>query len=132
MIRNSEKDSLGVTFDEFSKIRILPSDQFEASDSMKDQCKEFTQQIEDFNSIVQIFLEMLQAKAEQIEAEKLKAIGLRNRVETELETRKAKRQQLQLLIKERHAELHRLKIQSDSLENVSLEQLRLIEQLSSK
>ncbi|KAJ3063541.1 Intraflagellar transport protein 20 [Podochytrium sp. JEL0797] len=130
MNRNAE--DLGVTFDEFSKIRILPSDQFEASENLKDECKEFTQKIEDFNSIAQVFLEMLKAKAEQIEIEKLKAIGLRNRVESELDNRKSKRLQIQLLIKERHAEMHRLKTQSDSLENVALEQQRFIEQLSSK
>ncbi|KAJ3373943.1 Intraflagellar transport protein 20, partial [Entophlyctis sp. JEL0112] len=86
-------DDLNVTFDEFSKIRILPSDQFEASESLKDECKDFTQKIDEFNSVVQGFLEILQAKAEQIEIEKLKAIGLRNRVESEMESRKAKRLQ---------------------------------------
>ncbi|KAJ3349865.1 Intraflagellar transport protein 20 [Entophlyctis luteolus] len=87
-------DDLNVTFDEFSKIRILPSDQFEASESLKDECKDFTQKIDEFNSVVQGFLEILQAKAEQIEIEKLKAIALRNRVESEMESRKAKRLQV--------------------------------------
>ncbi|KAI9353359.1 intraflagellar transport protein 20 [Zopfochytrium polystomum] len=96
-----------VSFDEFSRIRILPSDQYEAADRLKDECKEFTQKTGDFNAIVQVFLDMLSEKAKHIELEKLKAIGVRNRVESELENRKMSQRQLQMMIKERQAELHR-------------------------
>jgi hypothetical protein len=39
----ANSNDLGITFDEFSKIRILPSDQYEASEHLKDECKDFTQ-----------------------------------------------------------------------------------------
>ncbi|KAI8848373.1 intraflagellar transport protein 20 [Chytridium lagenaria] len=113
-----------ITFDEFSKIRILPSQCFEESEHLKDECREFTSKISEFHVIIQGFLDMLQEKGKQIEGEKLKAIGLRNTVESEL--------QIQMLINERQTELDRLTVQYESLQNVLAEQQRLIESLSSK
>jgi hypothetical protein len=43
MSTTARDDDLGVTFDEFSKIRILPSDEYESADRLKDECKDFTQ-----------------------------------------------------------------------------------------
>ncbi|KAJ3300129.1 Intraflagellar transport protein 20 [Borealophlyctis nickersoniae] len=119
-------------FDEFSKIRILDPSNFEASEKLKEECRDFTQRINDFNSIVQTFLVMMDEKARQIETEKLKAIGQRNRVESEMENRKSKRLQMQSLIKERQAELDRLTTQADSLLKMQQEQQALIESFSSK
>ncbi|KAJ3049357.1 Intraflagellar transport protein 20 [Rhizophlyctis rosea] len=124
-----------VTFDEFSKIRILDPAQFEASEKLKEECREFTQKTDDFNNIVQAFLDMMDDKAKQIEEEKLKAciaIGLRNRVESQAEHRKSTQMQLQTLIKERQAELDRLTQQAESLAKVQQEQQTLIDNLSSK
>ncbi|KAJ3041851.1 Intraflagellar transport protein 20 [Rhizophlyctis rosea] len=145
--------SVPVTFDEFSKIRILDPAQFEASEKLKEECREFTQKTDDFNNIVQAFLDMMNEKAKQIEEEKLKvfkkstclnavhinnsdlsfqAIGLRNRVESQVELRKSTQNQLQTLIRERQAELDRLTQQADSLFKVQQEQQSLIDSLSSK
>ncbi|KAJ3196820.1 Intraflagellar transport protein 20 [Irineochytrium annulatum] len=121
-----------ISFDEFSKIRILPSQHYEESEHLKDECREFTQKIGDFNTIVQSFLDVLVEKSEQIEQEKLRAIGLRNKVESEVGRRSAQVTQYHLLIKERQAEMERLAVQADSLQSVLAEQQRLIESLSSK
>ncbi|RKO85400.1 intraflagellar transport protein 20, partial [Blyttiomyces helicus] len=102
-----ESGQTAVVFDEFSKIRILDPANFEASEKLKEECKDFTQKINDFNSIVQTFLSMLEDKAKQIEAEKLKAIGQRNRIQSEVENRKIKQAQLMSLVRERQAELDR-------------------------
>ncbi|TPX63055.1 hypothetical protein SpCBS45565_g06880 [Spizellomyces sp. 'palustris'] len=125
-----------VIFDEFSKLRILDPVQFETSEKLKEECKDFTQNFKgvgNFNEIVQMFLKMMEDKAEQIESEKLKvAIGLRNRAEQQTENRKGTQKQLQSLIKERQAELDRLTVQVDSLVKVQHEQEALIDSLSSK
>ncbi|KNC99108.1 uncharacterized protein SPPG_05368 [Spizellomyces punctatus DAOM BR117] len=121
-----------VIFDEFSKLRILDPVQFETSEKLKEECKDFTQRVSNFNEIVEMFLKMMEEKAEQIESEKLKAIGLRNRAEQQMENRKGTQKQLQSLIKERQAELDRLTVQVDSLVKVQHEQEALIDSLSSK
>ncbi|KAI8917042.1 intraflagellar transport protein 20 [Powellomyces hirtus] len=121
-----------VIFDEFSKLRILDPQQFEASEQLKEECKDFTQRTSTFNEIIQMFMKMMEEKAGQIELEKLKAIGLRNRAEHEADQRKKKYAQLQALIKERQAELDRLTLQADSLQKVQQEQVSLIDSMSSK
>ncbi|KAJ3097460.1 Intraflagellar transport protein 20 [Phlyctochytrium planicorne] len=121
-----------ISFDEFSKIRILPSQYFEESDKLKDECKDFTSKIGEFHTIVQTFMDMLQEKAKEIEIQKLKAIGFRNTVESEQEKRSGLKKQYQMLINDRQAELDRLTVQYESLQNVLAEQQRQIESLSSK
>lgn len=70
------------------------------------------------------------AACQVIEAEKLKAIGLGNRVDSEREVRKRKQLELQAMINEKKAELERLSAQHDSLTNVELQQKALIEKLT--
>ncbi|KAJ3145676.1 Intraflagellar transport protein 20 [Geranomyces variabilis] len=121
-----------VTFDEFSKLRILDPAQFEASEQLKEECQEFTTRTGTFNDIIQMFMNLMDEKASQIEREKLQAIGLRNRAEREVDGRKRKHAQMQALIKERQAELDRLIMQADSLQKVQQEQASLIDSMSSK
>jgi hypothetical protein len=52
-------------------------------------------------------LDLVNNKAQIIESEKLRAIGLRNQVETEKTMRTIKQKELQALIAEKQAELDR-------------------------
>ncbi|KAJ3019244.1 Intraflagellar transport protein 20 [Thoreauomyces humboldtii] len=128
----SQQQQPMVTFDEFSKLRILEPAQFEASEQLKEECKDFVQRTSTFNEIIQMFMSMMEEKATQIELEKLKAIGLRNRAEREAGRRKRANAQINALCKERRAELDRLTAQADSLQKVQQEQVALIESMSSK
>ena len=65
-----------------------------------------------------------------IEAEKLKAIGLGNRVTSEAEVRKRKQLEVQGLIAEKKAELDRLSAQHDSLMMVETAQRKMIDNLT--
>ena len=56
----------------------------------------------------------MESRSKTIESEKLKAIGLGNRVDTEQETRKRKQLELQAMVNERKAELERLNAQRAS------------------
>ncbi|KAI8806444.1 intraflagellar transport protein 20 [Cladochytrium replicatum] len=121
-----------ISFDEFSKIRILEPAHFEASENLKEECREFTNKLNEFHGIIQSLLQILLEKSKQIEREKLKAIGYRNKVENEVDKRKARAAQLSWIIKEKQAELDRLNLQAESLERVRLDQMSMIENLSGK
>lgn len=54
-------------------------------------------------------MDLVHGKAQTIESEKLRAIGLRNQVETEKALRSVKQKELQALIFEKQAELDRYK-----------------------
>ena len=76
-------------------------------------------------------VESLSAQAAVIEREKLKAVGQRNVVQGERETRRRKVRETQALVDERVAELARLQAEYESLLRVELEQQEVISRLSS-
>ena len=60
----------------------------------------------------------------------MRAIGVRNKLESEVDNRKIKQEELRNLINEELAELERLRQEHDSLVRVEQEQKLLIEKLS--
>ena len=60
----------------------------------------------------------------------MKALGKRNQLYEEVESRGKREQELKVLIREKKEELERLKYQSDSLLKIETEQKMLIEKLS--
>ena len=87
-------------------------------------------EIELFSNDVHVLVEVLDAQAKKIEFEKLKAIGQRNAVESEVENRENKKKALQAQINEKLSELERFNKQYQSLQQIESEQNALIERLS--
>ena len=77
-----------------------------------------------------VLVEVLDAQAKKIEFEKLKAIGQRNAVESEIENREHKKKAMQAQINEKLSELERFNKQYQSLQQIESEQNALIERLS--
>ena len=110
-------------------LHVMPPEQLQASVSMQEECKEFLAKTKQFNDIVGDFIDVMESKSKVIEAEKLRAIGLGNRVEHEKEVRKRKQMEVQAMINEKKAELERLSSQHESLVRVEGEQKALIEKV---
>ena len=87
-------------------------------------------EIEMFSNDVHVLVEMLDGQAKKIEFEKLKAIGQRNAVESEIENRGNKKKALQAQINEKLSQLERYNKQYQSLQQIESEQNALIEKLS--
>ena len=77
-----------------------------------------------------VLVEVLDAQAKKIEFEKLKAIGQRNAVESEIENRENKKKAMKAQINEKLSELERFNKQYQSLQQIESEQNALIERLS--
>lgn len=110
-------------------LHVLPPEQLQQSITMQEECKEFLSKTKQFNAIVADFITVMESKSKVIEAEKLKAIGLGNRVDHEKELRKRKQAEVQAVLNEKKAEIERLSAQLDSLGRVEAEQKALIEKL---
>lgn len=87
-------------------------------------------ELEDFSNTVTTLVEVMDAQAQRIERAKLKAIGQRNKVDSEEENRKRRKDELNAQIHEDLTELERLRAEHASLVQVELEQRALIEKLS--
>merc|ERR1711998_444406 len=96
-------------------LHVMPPEVLNNAVSLQEECKEFLSKTKQFNDIVGDFIEVMESKSKIIEAEKLRAIGLGNRVDHEKEVRKARKLELTAMINEKKAELERLNTQHESL-----------------
>lgn len=83
-----------------------------------------------FNQLIKSLNEVLENHTNKIEKEKLKALGKRNQLYEEVESREKREQELKVLIREKREELERLKFQYTSLMKIESEQKNVIEKLS--
>ena len=83
-----------------------------------------------FNDLIKSISEVLEKHSKVIEQEKLNALGKRNQLYEEVESREKRAQELKVLIREKKEELERLKYQSESLLKIEAEQKMTIEKLS--
>jgi len=119
-----------ISFDELNRIRILDPEHFKQTEALADECTQFTDKIGAFSKTVGALTEILSTQSEKIEMEKLRAIGQRNRKDTEAETRKRRQQEMHVLLAQKQGELQRLHDQYESLVKVEQEQKLLMEKLS--
>jgi intraflagellar transport protein 20 len=110
-------------------IRLLAPEKLEQATMLQEDCSAFVSKTKQFHQIVTDFMQVMDAKQAVIDGQKLRAIGLGNKVLGQEEVRKRKQRELQATLYERKAELERLKAQRDSLARVDQEQRALIERL---
>mmetsp|Transcript_36264 Transcript_36264/g.102492 ORF Transcript_36264/g.102492 Transcript_36264/m.102492 type:complete len:138 (-) Transcript_36264:237-650(-) len=121
----------GITFDESYRIRVLDTDKYESTRQMQEQAENFVSKIAELNDVVKNYVHLIDQQAERIEKEKLRAVGMRNKVATMEEERKRKEKDLKNVIAERQEELESLTIEYESLVKAKNEQELLISKLSS-
>merc|ERR1712151_138616 len=124
------KIDVNITFDENNQIRVLPTEKYRETENMKSECIDFLKKIMSFNEMVTTLIEVLDSQAQKIEDAKLKAVGARNKIEGEEDSRRAKEQELRTLINEKKLMLERLTFEYESLQKVENEQKMTIEKLS--
>ncbi len=121
---------LKLSFDADCNVRVLVADKFKQSEELKAECERFNTKIDKFSELSHGIIEVIDKKADQIETLKLRAIGQRNQVEHEQDTRTRKKKQLMTIVSDMKQALERYKKQYESLLKVSQEQTMLIEKLS--
>jgi intraflagellar transport protein 20 len=83
-----------------------------------------------FHQLIKSVNEILEGHSKKIEKEKLKALGKRNQVYEEQESRERRAQELKTLIQEKKEELERLRFQYTSFVKIEEEQRIVIDNLS--
>ncbi|KAH7492453.1 hypothetical protein PRNP1_002012 [Phytophthora ramorum] len=119
-----------ICFDDDCQVRVLDKDNITHTQELDQESNQFATKLEEFHEIVKGVLEVMEGQAKRIEREKLKAIGQRNRVDSEVENRIRQKQMLELQIKEKKTELERYNLQFQSLTKIADEQQVLMDKLS--
>ena len=73
-------DSKLITFDDECHVRVLDADKYAASLRLQESCASFESKTDELKESARKYITMLENVADSIEAEKLRAIGLRNKV----------------------------------------------------
>lgn len=120
----------GIYFDENYHIRVLDVDKFNASKALQDNCNVFRQNIQQLQDLVTKYVTAIDQQVERIDSEKLKAVGLRNKVAALSEERKRKQKEQEQVLAEKQEELERLLLEEQALIKVKQEQELLIQKLS--
>ncbi|KRX07369.1 hypothetical protein PPERSA_06984 [Pseudocohnilembus persalinus] len=123
-------DKISISFDEENKIRVLDAEKFRETEAIKNESMEFIKKVLNQDETITALTETLEVYAKKIEEEKLRAIGERNKVETEAENRKKKMLELNNYLNEKKTELERYKVEYQSLQKVVEDQKKLIDKLS--
>lgn len=119
-----------ICFDDDYQLRVLDKENILHTQELEQESNQFATKLEEFHAIIKGVLEVMEGQARRIEREKLKAIGQRNRVDSEVENRNRQKQMLELLIKEKKTELERYNLQYQSLAKIADEQQLLMDKLS--
>ena len=117
-----DKLAVNITFDENNQIRVLEPEKYRDTENMKTECIDFLKKIVTFNENVEQLMTILDTQSKQIEDQKLKAVGARNRIEGEEDNCRKKQQELRTLINERKMELKRLQDEHEALRKIEQEQ----------
>jgi len=102
------------------------------TEQLEEECSLFIGKCAEFKSKIGSLVSALSTHGDKIEKEKLRAIGQRNKVVSEVEDRKRQEIAIQAAIAEKRAELERYMVQLGSLEKVEAEQQALIEKLQNQ
>ncbi|CCI10130.1 hypothetical protein ABG067_000887 [Albugo candida] len=129
-MRSNDYQLPRISFDDEYRLHALEKDQIAHTHDLELESNQFVTKLDEFHEIIKGVLQVLEAQEQRIEREKLKAIGERNKVDSELENRNRQKAITQLLIKEKQTELERYNLQYESLSKVLEEQQVLMEKLS--
>ena len=125
-------DLPSITFDSSSQVRCLPETDLSHTMSLATECSAFTSQLSEFRTKVSGVVTGLSVEGSRVEASKLVAIGVRNRVEGEKEERFREAKALEGALAEAKMKRERHALQLASLERVEAEQRAIIERLQNQ
>eukprot|EP00128_Syssomonas_multiformis_P003949 Colp12_sorted_trinity150504_noHs@15641 len=115
-----------------SEIKVLEADKFAATKELGEECKEFSEKITSFQTTVAAITDMFQKLSDEVEKEKLKAIGSRNLLESIVKQREVKQRRLQAIINENQIQLDRYRSQHASLVKTMADQQEFMEMVFRK
>ncbi|CAH0394366.1 unnamed protein product [Bemisia tabaci] len=119
----------GIVFDELNKIHILDPQIFDKTLQLKNEAGQFLDAVTSFQKTVDDLIGAAEKLGEDVEKEKLKAIGSRNYIQSLSKQRETLQSELQSLIIEKSLEIERLRIEHESLLRTQVEQQEVLDAL---
>ncbi|XP_026329739.1 intraflagellar transport protein 20 homolog [Hyposmocoma kahamanoa] len=117
-------------YDDINKIRVLEASVLKETEDLKDTCKEYESKVQDFGKIISSLLEVLKELGDNVEKQKMAAIGAMNLLKSITKERESEQAKLQTEINDKTVILEQLDSEYDAMQILEATQLETIEYLT--
>ncbi|CAH2251116.1 intraflagellar transport protein 20 homolog [Pararge aegeria] len=117
-------------FDEINKIKVVENTVLKETEDLKETSKEYETKVQDFGKIITSLLEMLKDLGENVEKQKMAAIGATNLLKSIVKDRESEQAKLQAEISDKSMVLEQLDSEYDALQILEATQIETIDYLT--
>ncbi|XP_045785782.1 intraflagellar transport protein 20 homolog [Maniola jurtina] len=117
-------------YDEINKIRVIENTVLKETEDLKETSKEYETKVQDFGKIITNLLDMLKELGDNVEKQKMAAIGATNLVKSIAKDRESEQAKLQAEISDKSIALEQLDSEYDALQILEATQIETIEYLT--
>ncbi|XP_063620395.1 intraflagellar transport protein 20 homolog [Cydia splendana] len=125
-----ELEKAHLYYDDINKIRVLEPTILKETEDVRDTCKDYETKIQDFGKIINSLLAMLTELGENVEKQKMAAIGSMNLLQSIAKERETEQAKLQAQINEKTIILEQLDSEYDALQILEATQMETVEYLT--
>ncbi|CAH0720962.1 unnamed protein product, partial [Brenthis ino] len=117
-------------YDEINKIRVIESTVLKETEDLKDTCKDYDTKVQEFGKLITSLLDMLKDLGDNVERQKMAAIGATNLLKSIAKDRESEQAKLQAEINDKSMILEQLDSEYDALQILEATQMETIEYLT--
>nr|XP_026494885.1 intraflagellar transport protein 20 homolog isoform X1 [Vanessa tameamea] len=93
-----ELEKVHLHYDDINKIRVIDSTVLKETEDLKNSCKDYDTKVQDFGNIITSLLNMLKELGDNVERQKMAAIGATNLLKSIAKDRESEQAKLQVRI----------------------------------
>ncbi|XP_046964800.1 intraflagellar transport protein 20 homolog [Vanessa cardui] len=125
-----ELQKVHLHYDDINKIRVIDSSVLKETEDLKNSCKDYDTKVQDFGNIITSLLNMLKELGDNVEKQKMAAIGATNLLKSIAKDRESEQAKLQSEINDKSMILEQLDSEYDALQILEATQTETIEYLT--
>ncbi|XP_026494887.1 intraflagellar transport protein 20 homolog [Vanessa tameamea] len=125
-----ELEKVHLHYDDINKIRVIDSTVLKETEDLKNSCKDYDTKVQDFGNIITSLLNMLKELGDNVERQKMAAIGATNLLKSIAKDRESEQAKLQSEINDKSMILEQLDSEYDALQILEATQTETIEYLT--
>ncbi|XP_050345645.1 intraflagellar transport protein 20 homolog B-like [Nymphalis io] len=125
-----ELQKVHLHYDDINKIRVIDNTVLKETEDLKNSCKDYDTKVQDFGNIITSLLSMLKELGDNVERQKMAAIGATNLLKSIAKDRESEQAKLQSEINDKSMILEQLDSEYDALQILEATQMETIEYLT--
>ncbi|XP_041977840.1 intraflagellar transport protein 20 homolog B-like [Aricia agestis] len=116
-------------YDEINKMRVIENGVLKNTEDLKDTCKDYDLKVQEFGNIINSLIEMLQDLGDNVEKQKMAAIGTTNLLKSIAKDTASEQEKLLAEISDKSLRSEQLDSEYDALQVLAASQMETIEYL---